>query len=281
MAGGSWVMESDGTQFLTSLGLWDICENCCTACTPLDPDDSTISANLQAWLKADAITGLSDGDAIGTWSDSSGNGNDATQSTSGSKPLYKTGIYSGATLPTVRFDGTDDYLYWGTFFNSFENSEWTAFIVVKNQSGEVGFAVSNHAAFGFTANGFHLYAFPEVLTAKDYVDSSTPYRDIVSSTGLTLNALHSYAASVKNDASTRNKIFVGGVDVSAPQVDALTGAITEDVSTNTGVRVGATFSIASSTFYLNGDICEIIVYDTVLTDAQIVGVQCYLNRWTT
>jgi hypothetical protein len=39
-------------------------------------DPSTV-ANLQVWLKADAITGKNDGDAVVNWPDSSGNDNDA------------------------------------------------------------------------------------------------------------------------------------------------------------------------------------------------------------
>ena len=31
MADGEWVMSADGEQFLTSLGLWDICESCCAS----------------------------------------------------------------------------------------------------------------------------------------------------------------------------------------------------------------------------------------------------------
>lgn len=65
-------------------------------------------SNLKIWLQANQITGLNDGDAVTTWSDSSGNGYNATQSTGSLKPLYKTNIKNG--LPVVRFDGTDDFL---------------------------------------------------------------------------------------------------------------------------------------------------------------------------
>jgi hypothetical protein len=57
------------------------------------------------WLKADSL-GLSDGDAVGTWTDSSGNGYDATQATGSAKPTYKTNI-TLAGKPVVRFDGGD------------------------------------------------------------------------------------------------------------------------------------------------------------------------------
>jgi hypothetical protein len=60
------------------------------------------AGNLAGWYKADAITGLSDGDAVASWVDSSGQGNTLTQSTSGAKPSYETNELN--SLPVVRFD---------------------------------------------------------------------------------------------------------------------------------------------------------------------------------
>lgn len=65
-------------------------------------------AGLSLWLSADRIAGLADGDPVSTWSDLSGQGNNATQSTTAAKPLYKTGIVAGR--PAVLFDGVDDWL---------------------------------------------------------------------------------------------------------------------------------------------------------------------------
>ena len=64
--------------------------------------------NLQVWLQADAIEGLSDGDEVATWLDQSGRSNDATQTSSGNRPTYSTSALNG--LPTVSFDGLNDYL---------------------------------------------------------------------------------------------------------------------------------------------------------------------------
>jgi len=49
---------------------------------------------------ADTITGLEDGDPVGTWPDQSGNGNDLTQATAANKPTYKTNELNG--LPGVK-----------------------------------------------------------------------------------------------------------------------------------------------------------------------------------
>src|SRR3990167_3932393 len=73
--------------------------------TGVQPDSIS---GLQLWLKADAITGLNDGDSVTTWTDSSGNSNDATQSTAANKPIYKTSIIN--SKPVLRFDGSNDQM---------------------------------------------------------------------------------------------------------------------------------------------------------------------------
>src|SRR5690606_14284499 len=50
-----------------------------------DPFSPADIAGLKLWLDATAITGLSDSDPVTTWVDQSGEGNDATQSSSGAK----------------------------------------------------------------------------------------------------------------------------------------------------------------------------------------------------
>ncbi len=63
---------------------------------------SNQSATLSGWYKADAITGVSDGGAVASWVDSSGQGNTLTQSTLGAMPSYQTNELN--SLPVVRFD---------------------------------------------------------------------------------------------------------------------------------------------------------------------------------
>jgi hypothetical protein len=87
------------------------------------PFDAT---GLWSWLKADAITGLSDGDPVTTWEDAHTSNHDATQSTSASKPTYKTSILN--SLPVLRCDGTDDYL---VLPDASALTAGTGFVVVK------------------------------------------------------------------------------------------------------------------------------------------------------
>ena len=60
-----------------------------------------------AWYQASSISG-SDGDSVGSWSDSSGNGNTAAQVVSARQPTLQTEELGGKSV--VRFDGTNDIL---------------------------------------------------------------------------------------------------------------------------------------------------------------------------
>jgi hypothetical protein len=57
------------------------------------------------WFRADAVTGVTNGGALATWTDSSGNGYNATQGTSGQQPSYVTNAMNG--LPVVRFNSAN------------------------------------------------------------------------------------------------------------------------------------------------------------------------------
>lgn len=67
-------------------------------------------SGCKLWLRADTLVadGLGDGDAVTTWRDESGQGNDITQANAAKRPILKLGIVNNK--PVVRFDGTDDVL---------------------------------------------------------------------------------------------------------------------------------------------------------------------------
>lgn len=105
-------------------------------------------AGLQLWLDASTISG-SDGDAVGTWSDLSGNGRNATQSTALAKPVLKTNIVNGRAV--VRFDGVDDFVSGAV---AITGSTYTLFAValVKNAASSYGRIVSLAVASTATAD---------------------------------------------------------------------------------------------------------------------------------
>src|SRR5215217_4469118 len=95
-------------------------------------------SGLQLWLKADAITGLSDTNAVSQWDDSSGQANHATQPSGLVQPIYRTNIVN--SLPVVRFDGVGSRLALGT----------TTFKALTNNA--TGFSVFCYADLTTVAN---------------------------------------------------------------------------------------------------------------------------------
>lgn len=98
-------------------------------------------AGLAAWFKADSLT-LSDGDAVSTWNDSSGNSRDATGGGGSADPIYKTNVING--LPVVRFDG-GDFLTHPTLTNSGSS----IFFVISGSSSMTG----NDGIYSWTDGG--------------------------------------------------------------------------------------------------------------------------------
>lgn len=72
------------------------------------PPFSPISLSPIVWLDASQLPVVSDGTALATFTDESGNSNSPTQATSADRPLYKTAGANGK--PYVLFDGVDQYM---------------------------------------------------------------------------------------------------------------------------------------------------------------------------
>jgi hypothetical protein len=85
------------------------------------------STNLAIWLKADAITGLTNAAGIATWLDASGRGENATQSNAGNRPLWITNALNGQ--PVVRFNGTNSFFTLPNFLSGTTQGE--EFVVLK------------------------------------------------------------------------------------------------------------------------------------------------------
>lgn len=126
------------------------------------------------WVKADAITGLSDGDPVGTWADQSGNGNDLVQATAAKKPTYETNECNGE--PIVRFDSVDDYLKAVAFT---WNRPEVVYIVFKSTAW-----LANHTLFDgdsanamrclqYTSDPRHLSYHGDATWASYYIDCAT------------------------------------------------------------------------------------------------------------
>jgi hypothetical protein len=270
--------------------------------TPLTvPADIT---GLQLWLDAsdsttlfDATTGGSlvaaDG-AVARWEDKSGNARHATQATSGNRPLRKTAQQNGRD--TILFDGSNDRLTVSGSASSLKflhGSANTVFIVVRcgtsSNPNFYGSIFDSTGDLATTGPGVFLwYDDRNSVPRNDWLlyyiwNSGTsfppdPYvSGVETSNTLTANTYLSLMLSVDpTNATAANRVkhrINGG---------SATGSNTWTGTASTSNSKGS-FTIGSTETNVNpffGNIAELIIYNTALSDSDRTSVETYLrNKW--
>lgn len=207
--------------------------------TPTGVQPNTI-ANLVRWFKADAITGLNDGDAVSTWTDSAGVGN-ATGTTT-TRPLYKTNILNG--LPAVRFDGTDDILKIATAF-----APQTVFVV-----------------FNYT-DGATFTQYDGLFTDQGYTVST----GLIGHSGTN----DFYASSAHFDELRLNGVVTSGDLGTLSTHKIITGRKNYGEPYSVTWQFGQDRTIAGR--FWGGDILEFIAYSRKLKSSEVREVEKYLS----
>lgn len=216
---------------------------------PLSPDNFP---GLVAWYKADAIVGLTSGQAVSSWVDSSASGVPIVQAIGANQPIYTTAVQNG--LPAVVFDGTDDVLaaasgvavghvFVVAKYSAATFAGWNG--LIAGSSGVANNAILSGNGSGTTV--FGSYA-ANGDTAAYYYDG-TPYVE---------SAM----------AAPMNIFGVAELSVSAGLAATLT------------LMVGQDRGLASR--YWNGPICEVIVFNAPLSVGAGQCVEAYLKaKWAT
>ena len=224
---------------------------------------SPLQLSPALWLDAsdastlyDATTGGSlvaaDG-VVARWEDKSGNARHATQATLANRPQRKTGIKNGKDI--IRFDGTKSMI------NSVAQLATTSgtIFVTANRPGagtdQLFFQAGSLSAK--SGVGISIHSSPAVR--KTYVYGSV---DVLGTNSTIVSNMVS-----KFDSSLisfyQNSILANSLAV-------------------TGISIGAGYYIGSFSglVYLIGDILEIIVFPSALSDTNRLAVESYLNtKW--
>ncbi|MFI5397411.1 MAG: hypothetical protein ACHQ9S_17875 [Candidatus Binatia bacterium] len=216
---------------------------------------------LMLWLKADAITGITDGNLVATWPDSSGLGRDATQPVSDSQPLWYSALANGQ--PVVRFDGVNDFM--ATAGQSYA-AKTLMVVFAKNTatfSDYNGIATTRTGTGNKTAASDETNGIAGRLSTNNitgfgtasgiYLDGSTPSLSAynTSTTGIALGAgaiTFHYVTHERSASTAGAKYWVIGADA---------------------------FSTGR---YLSGDIAEIIVYDHTLASDVRWSIEACLGQ---
>ncbi len=213
-------------------------------------------SGLKLWLRADAGV-TSSGGLVSAWADQSGNGNDASQGTATYQPTVVSNSLNG--LPVIHFDGNYNMMVLPTSTDlGIQSSPYEFFIVARPTAD----ATYGHVYFLLSGGSYEQFEYHLVSTGNarfipnsgNYLDKSGDYTD---------GAAHIFAGRA---SSTGGSVRVDGVD----------GAVfTSDLtSSDTGnLCLGAR---QFSTFFFNGDIAEVIVYNRVLSPSERTQVEQYL-----
>lgn len=191
---------------------------------------------------------------VSQWDDQSGNARHATQSTSSKKPTYTASGTNG--LPHIDFAGSDDGLSATGFTLAQPN---TVFVVAKQDTG---------------AANEHLFSSDDGAGAQNLLvgaPSLTMHGGSLASTGLGVTTGTTYVFSMLfNGASS--KFFRDGTQHG--------GTLSVGALSMIGLCVGNNgFTYTQGH---DGTICELIVYNSALSDANRQKVEAYLTtKWKT
>ena len=195
-------------------------------------------ANLALWLKADAITGLNDGDTINTWNDSSTNTRNATRDAGA--PVFKTNALNGK--PVVRFPADG-----GSSFALTQMADIrTVFWVVKETA-----TTNAHFLLGDDIN-YHFHR---------------------GSNGLIWSSTNT-SANIRNGTTRLMGATVNGTTTELGTGYRLVSVVT--TGNVEASRLSKDRSIAARSW--DGDVAEVIIYNRALTADEETRIGTYLAQ---
>jgi len=219
---------------------------------------ATNTASL--WLKANAITGLTNSALVSTWPDSSGWGKDATQSTAAKQPLYFTNVING--FPAVWFNGANNF---ATGSNSVLNlptfmagaTQGEALVVLQANTNNPG-------------NPQPLW----YLGTYNYTIGGYPEPDGSVQDGFGSANLYNIGVPAQN----LMQFHVYDVESKTNYWSAWVNAILQYQTTNNtvGFPSGST-TLGGSDYFFGGSIAEVVVFRRALTTSERAIVNTYLN----
>ncbi|MBA3984991.1 MAG: hypothetical protein H0X63_00055 [Flavobacteriales bacterium] len=222
------------------------------------------------WLDASQLTGLSDGDAVESWTDFSGNGHHGFQTTLNRQPIYKTNIIAGH--PVLRFDGVNDHF---RLPNALRFNRPVTIVAVHQIRGN-----SNHLTFGIGT----------ILATGVFVGSIAGWGMAFDSINNRLVGQIRHNATVVTPGKQGYSLFtpilqstvVSETDISLYVDGALADSLPHNVNAVPNAwsaSIGTRYKTNSNfNFLYNGDIAEIFVFPKALNASERQQVDNYLSQ---
>lgn len=207
------------------------------------------------WLKADSLSGLANGAAISIWTDSTGNGFNATQTNTSRKPSYLANAING--MPAVHFTGSSsNYLA----LTRPVQDDFTILFVYRASQGLGGTGTQFYQGAGLvnaevpgSVNDFGMS-----LNSAGKILAGTGNPDVsIASTGSTFTNGQPHIVAFKRTRSTGAlELYVDGT------AQGTTTGGTQSLTTPSQLVLGAQQTLI---LYLTGDIAEVKIYPTALS----------------
>jgi hypothetical protein len=230
----------------------------------IDPDSTTVPrSGMIVWLKADNGV-ITDSSNVTAWVDVSGSGINASQSVSSNQPTYVSEIIND--LPAVNFNGSAQFLRFPSGFADFTDG-MSIFIVLE----PTGFTTADARIVDFgdssNLNSDVTLCQPTSESFGLYIANSSGGQTSVISNGI---AQDSYQLiEVIFDGSSTATLFTGGVEgaqnISLYSIDNIS---------RSGNYIGQSTAGGA---YFEGQIAEILIYNTALSDEERQGVESYIS----
>ncbi|NOZ35460.1 MAG: hypothetical protein GXO80_09210 [Chlorobi bacterium] len=216
------------------------------------------------WLDAGTL-GLTDGADIATWTDLSGNNNNLSQPTAGFTPVFQNDASNLNGHPRAEFSKTNNRIVINPF-NDMPTSGITTFMVYKTTDSGDGLLSYNTSS---TDNAFLLYNNSSLTT---YLNGGNNVSGNAFNSGNWQMMSHKWKSSGGNLIINQNgdpvhsATFQNGVSIPSGGSLAIGG---EQDSPDGGYSAGQAFQ---------GEIAEVIMYNSFLNSAQRLIVENYLSE---
>jgi hypothetical protein len=258
---GTWPSASVNPTSITGLQLW------------LDASDASTLYDATSGGSLVAANG-----GVARWEDKSGNARHATQGTAGSRPTRKTAIQGGRDV--LRFDGSDDWLTSADVADLSSGTAITCFCVVKRAatgSGHTIIAKYERTPDQTSAEDGWLFRFfdSNVLNAAFGRDGS--YSQQTTTSAVTASSFSSLSfKATAGSLTTLTAIYQNGVALASTS----SGGVQTLDNTTYPITIGVQRYAGVSYDLFNGDIAEIMIYNSALSDADRSAVDLYFTtKW--
>ncbi len=218
-------------------------------------DTSLPSDSLQLWISADRGLQLSE-DKLVNWLDASNQLNNARQPLATNQPVLVDSVINNK--PVIRFNGSSSYLTLPEADElGIQNSDYELFIVTRSTSSELQFLYSGASeAYELHLNGG--LGARVIPRSGVYIDSGSP-SDYTNGQAYIINSQISSTS--------------GGLRIDDELV-ALVNSNSQN-SSNVAINLGRRFN---GSYYLNGDVAEMIIYNKALSANDRESVVSYLSN---